>query len=38
MKENDVNINSGHARLAFASSVELPTIPPFYALAYIMKL
>lgn len=35
---NNINISHGNARLAFASSVDLPTIPPFYALAYIMKL
>lgn len=34
----NININNGNARIAFSSSAKLPTIPPFYALSYIMKL
>lgn len=35
---NNINIERNNARIAFSSSTKLPTIPPFYALSYIMKL
>lgn len=35
---NNINIERKNARIAFSSSTKLPTIPPFYALSYIMKL
>lgn len=35
---NNTNVQNGTARIAFSSSTKLPTIPPFYALSYIMKL
>lgn len=35
---NNINIDRSKSRIAFSSSTKLPTIPPFYALSYIMKL
>lgn len=35
---NNINIDRNKSRIAFSSSTKLPTIPPFYALSYIMKL
>ena len=32
------NIKHGDARVAYTSSTKLPTMPPYYALSYIMKL
>lgn len=34
----DVNIKNGKARTAYTSGTKLPTMPPYYALSYIMKL
>lgn len=35
---NNINIDRSKSRIACSSSTKLPTIPPFYALSYIMKL
>lgn len=35
---NNINIDNGNARLAFTSATKLHTMPPYYALSYIMKL
>ena len=34
----NINIKNDNARIAFSSATKLSTIPPFYALSYIMKL
>ena len=35
---NNVNWKHGNSRIANTSSTQLPTMPPYYALSYIMKL
>lgn len=35
---NDINISNGYARIALTSGTKLPSMPPYYALSYIMKL
>lgn len=35
---NNVDIAHGNTRVAYTSSTKLPTMPPYYALSYIMKL
>ena len=35
---NNINIENNNTRLAYTSSTKLPTMPPYYALSYIMKL
>ena len=35
---SNVSLKNGNSRLAYTSSTKLPTMPPYYALSYIMKL
>ena len=35
---NNISLDHGPARLGYTSSTNLPTMPPYYALSYIMKL